>query len=103
MKSRTAILLIVLFLFSGTEHFLVGQNTKIDSLHQLIRKNKEDTFKVNNLDNLAAEYILAGEYDSALVYNSAALKLAEQLDFKSGIGSACFSFGTIYTMKTNYP
>lgn len=52
-----------------------AQNSKIDSLLTLLKIQKEDTAKVNLLNNLCWEYVKTGEYEPALRIGNEALQL----------------------------
>src|SRR3989304_6480075 len=61
------------------------QLSKVDSLLTVLKTAKEDTNKVNTLNDLFNEYIYS-EPQQALEYAQQALKIAEKIDWKKGIG-----------------
>ncbi len=67
---------LALFLLLG--QFLWAQK-KIDSLQDLVRKDKEDTTRIMHLNLLSRQYIVVGEYDSAFYCASEALRACDQL------------------------
>ncbi|TAL58671.1 MAG: tetratricopeptide repeat protein [Bacteroidetes bacterium] len=85
----------------------------IDSLLSLIKKDKEDTSKINHLNNLSREYIDVCSYDTGLYYNNAALHLAQQLknstnesiavQSKKGIAASYGNMGIVYMEQGDYP
>lgn len=94
--------------------FLNAQgNPRIDSLLSLLKKDKEDTGKVNNLNNLSREYLNTCSYDTALQFGSAALALAQQLrnssdesialQSKKSMVAAYGNIGVIYMEQGDYP
>ncbi|MBI4946031.1 MAG: tetratricopeptide repeat protein [Bacteroidetes bacterium] len=90
---------LCLFFYS----FLVlHANNPKDSLHQLIRFDKEDTNKVTHLNTLCREYQKIGSYDTAFRYGDIALQLAIELEFPKGIATAYNNIGIIYTYQGNY-
>ncbi|MBI4930219.1 MAG: tetratricopeptide repeat protein [Bacteroidetes bacterium] len=91
----------ILFLFVSVSCF--SQQSKIDSLLSIIKKDKADTNKIIHLNDLSLEYINVSDYDSALNYSNSALKFAKQLDFKKGIAIAYYNIGIIYHNQGNYP
>ncbi len=54
-----------------------AQQSEIDSLLSLIKKDKEDTNKINHLNKLSREYLKIGSYDSAAAFADQALRQAE--------------------------
>ncbi|MCE9538394.1 MAG: tetratricopeptide repeat protein, partial [Bacteroidetes bacterium] len=80
-----------------------AQNKNIDSLQNLIEKDKSDTNKVIHLYLLTREYELTGDFEKGLNYGAKALELAHKLDFKKGIAYASCAQGNIYLRKAEYP
>ena len=87
---------IFLFLFS------FSQQTQIDSLLSLLKKDKEDTNKVNHLNALVKEHI-SSEPKQALGYAQQALSLAQKIGWKKGVGNSFYSMGYYYYTQTDYP
>ncbi|MES2593071.1 MAG: tetratricopeptide repeat protein [Bacteroidota bacterium] len=80
-----------------------SQQNKIDSLKILLRSDKADTNKVIHSYKLCWEYVKKGLYDSAMHYGNSSLNLAQQLNFKKGIGTAYGNIGNVYYEKGDYP
>ena len=89
------------FLFYSYSSF--SQRKNIDSLSILIKKDKEDTNKVNHLNKLSREYINIGRYDTASHRSNNALQLAQKLIFKNGIANSYNILGNINREQGNYP
>src|ERR1035437_525711 len=93
--------LIFILFFFGVGHSFSQRS--IDSLSNLLKKDKEDTNKVNHLNNLSRQYINISSYDNALNYSNQSIQLAQKVDFKKGLASACNTCGTAYNYKGDYP
>ena len=63
MKKLIYIFLLVTL---GLSMGFAQTNIKIDSLLTLLKTAKDDTNKVNHLNNICREYLLKGDYDKAL-------------------------------------
>jgi len=87
---RTLLFLSLIFLFKLNDCY--AQNTKINSLQNLLRIAKEDTNKVNILYEISEE---CAEED-ILKYAVPALQLAEKLNYKKGIADASNNIGYAY-------
>ncbi len=79
-----------------------AQSSKIDSLISILKSAKEDTNKVDLLNNLAEEYRFQ-KPDSAIIYGSKALVLAKKINWDIGIGYAEYCIGTIFFDRSNFP
>jgi len=79
-----------MFLF--TPNNCDAQDTKMDSLQNLLKTAREDTTKVNILYELSEE---CAEED-ILKYATPALELAEKLNFKKGIADALNNIGYVH-------
>ncbi|MEP7171060.1 MAG: tetratricopeptide repeat protein, partial [Bacteroidota bacterium] len=77
--------------------------SKIDSLETVLKTSKEDTTKVNVLNNLSWELINTAEYAKAKQYADDALAIAEKINFKKGTANAYGNIGIIYYNQGNYP
>ncbi|HYV92667.1 MAG TPA: tetratricopeptide repeat protein [Chitinophagales bacterium] len=75
----------------------MAQQSKIDSLENLLKTAKEDTNKVNILYQLSEE---CNEED-ILKYAMPALQLAEKLNYKKGMANACNNIGYAYGNQMN--
>jgi len=99
--------LFILFFFSpvvkGWEGTSFAQNKNIDSLLILIKKDKLDTNKVNDLNQLSIEYKYVGLFDTTTHFLNTALQLAEKLKYKKGIARTFHNIGNVYLYKSNYP
>jgi len=67
--------------------FSYSQNSKIDSLLSVLKTSKEDTNKVNILNELC-KYWLKKNSDSAIYYAEKAKILSEQISFKIGTANS---------------
>jgi signal transduction histidine kinase len=91
---------IIFILLSLIVHLqAVAQDKAVDSLTQVLAK-ASDTAKVNTL-LLLVEATIYNTPDSALAFGSVALKLAEALDYRKGIGLALNKIGYAYERKSN--
>jgi len=81
----------------------LSAGNKIDSLRNVLKTEKEDTNKFNTLIALTRKVDQADNFDTALIYVTQALTLAQNLDFKKGIAKAYDVTGSIYAHKDNYP
>ena len=94
-------LLIVLSWIFSSSNF--AQTSNLDSLLNLLKKDKADTNKVIHLYKLCYEYDAIGEYTKGLEYGKQSLILADSINFKKGIGNAYSNIGIIYDDLGNYP
>ncbi len=95
MKNGFLKIVFLLALACGTKNCF-SQTKQTDSLQQVLKTAKEDTNKVNALNQLSKQLCLQGYNDSALVFSSAAKLLGEKLNFKKGVAQACTNTGTAY-------
>jgi tetratricopeptide (TPR) repeat protein len=93
-------MLVMLNLF---QQLSFAQNVKIDSLLNVLKTAKEDTNKVNTLNELSKKLWQTGNFDSAFIHAENAKKLSVKLNSKKGIAIACNSIGVIYFYQGNYP
>ncbi len=95
----------VVFLFCLGYVSSQGQQAKIDSLLNLLRKDKQDTIQIKNLNNLSWEYNIVGDYEKGLVYGNEALRLSNSVVFgnrkgwPSGIASADANLASLYQQQ----
>src|SRR6266481_6297239 len=61
---------------------------KIDSLENLLKTVKEDSVRVNELNNLSYQMKSIGDFDSAMTYALKAKSLSEKINFNKGLGNA---------------
>src|SRR6185312_3509659 len=94
----TYLLIIFTFHFS----FLFAQQAQIDSLHNLLKYDKEDTNKVNHLNQLGWKSKSIPGNDT--VYCIQAIKLAQKLGYVKGICDGYENLGLVYwtKLKDNY-
>lgn len=84
-------------------NYLFSQNhPAIDSLLILIQEAKDDTNKINILNDLSRQYNNTGNYQSALEYAGQAKQLSEQLNFKKGLAASYNNAGNICDNLGNY-
>ncbi len=82
--------------------FLTAQNRAIDSLKTVLTKYKADSSYVNTLDTLSYLLCRNGYYDSAISYVGKALTLANEINYKKGIGVSYCDFGQNYIGQCKY-
>src|ERR1051326_994668 len=91
----------ILFLYGSV--FLYGQNGPVaDSLLSALSKEKDDTSKVNTLNELSWELKNKGDYASALNYTQQAKILSEKNSFLRGKATAYDRTVLIYNNQGNY-
>src|SRR3989442_14926637 len=89
----------VLILYSSTTY---AQNNIIDSLKKVLQMEKEDSNKVNTLNELSKKlWYPKFDYKNALQNAEEALSLAEKINFKKGEGNAYVCIGSAYEGKDN--
>lgn len=92
--------LFCLLVFAG--YSSNAQNDKIGKALALLKKDREDTNKVNHLTALCNFYSTSGKTDSALFYGNMAYTLSSQLQFKKGEANALHSLANMYENQSNY-
>ena len=93
-----SILLLCGVLFNSA----LAQKNRIDSLQTLLKKDKEDTSKVNHLNYLGWE-LMNSSPDTAMIIIRQSLSLSEKLQWKKGMASSLGMLGVYYYHKANYP
>ncbi len=78
-----------------------SQQTRIDSLLYKLKSAKEDTNKVNILNNLCRELSDINP-QKANIYGEQALLIAKKLRFQKGIANSYNNIGIIYANFSNY-
>jgi len=68
----------------------------------IAKKYKQDRFIYNATAALGATYEQAGDLAQSLVFNAAALRLAEKQEYKTGVSYALHNFGTNYAVQNNH-
>ncbi len=79
-----------------------AQNRVVDSLKQVLQTEKEDTNKVNTLNALSSKLWAISKYDTSIICSTDARKLAEKLNFKTGLAAAFSNLGMGYYYKSEY-
>lgn len=79
-----------------------GQNQILDSLQAVLRTAKEDTTKVNTLNELSWQHKDLGDYDVALKYADEAMLIAKQINYTIGIATSYSRHGQVYQNQGNY-
>jgi tetratricopeptide (TPR) repeat protein len=80
----------------------IAQRNDISKLLQLLKNDKEDTNKVNNLVILCDRYRIAGKMDSSLFYGNVGYTLAEQLKFNHGKADILHNMARVYGDQGDY-
>lgn len=101
MKKTISLLLLLSACLFSQQSF--SQQSKIDSLLQVLKTSKEDSNKVNTINQLGREYAFAGEYDVSRKYSSDAMQLSEKTKFEKGKIQAFMHTGFTYFYEGNYP
>jgi tetratricopeptide (TPR) repeat protein len=79
-----------------------SQQRKTDSLQELIKKEADDTTKVNHLNELGSEWMNINP-DSAITPLTKALAIATQIKWLNGQSISCSNLGSCHYLKGNYP
>ncbi len=104
MKNRYTLLLILSWLFSAGMLYSQKQGQElIDSLQMELGYTKEDTVKVNILNQLSRQFFLIANYNTALSLGDQSLELAKQIQFKRGTAIAYKNIANVFENLTNYP
>jgi len=99
----TRFLFLSMFCFFHTVLLAQTPNRIIDSLLVVLEIAKEDTNKVNTLNDLAHQSRINGENEKAMQYGNSALSLAEKINFKHGEIGALRNIGKINAVQGNLP
>lgn len=95
-------LLFFLLLSFCSFSFLFAQQRKIDSLENLLKTDKEDTNKVNHLNQLGGRYGEVQLLEKDSVYSFGAVELAKKLNYQTGLAKAYNNLGIINLLHSNY-
>jgi serine phosphatase RsbU (regulator of sigma subunit) len=96
----TYMLLICIF---GVHASVFSQTRNIDSLLKLLPTMKEDTFKINLLNDITRSYMTElNNSEKVAEYSVQGLALSQKLNFKRGIAVGTFYKGFGYWSKGNY-
>ncbi|MFC2131533.1 tetratricopeptide repeat protein [Bacteroidota bacterium] len=102
--NKLCVLLVLLSLVIGNSTFVIAQKrgqARIDSLLSELSKAKEDTNKVNLLNNLSSHNITINSSEG-LKYGKRGLELAKEFDWKKGIAKCYISLGANSFSLRNY-
>jgi class 3 adenylate cyclase/tetratricopeptide (TPR) repeat protein len=80
-----------------------GQDSKIDSLKNLIKSSKNDSTKVNRLIEIGTYYKDQSKAEDAIEYGNGARDLASTINYEKGLGYAYNLLGLAYQTLGNYP
>ena len=96
------IFLLLLCHYSQTLFAQQTHQEAIDSLHSVLRTEREDTNKVWTLDILSATLFRAFRYDEARKYADDMLLLSGKIGFIRGTSNALVDIGLSYYGQSNY-
>ncbi len=96
---KKTIILIITQVFSFA--YFHSQNQLVDSILNLVKKDKVDTLKVTHLNNLA-EAFANFNTDTAIIMSNQALKLALKLNYKKGESQSQTHLGIFYYIIGDY-
>jgi two-component system sensor histidine kinase UhpB len=91
--------IIIVVLYSLAAY---SQNKTIDSLKKILQTQKEDTNKVNILNELCDQLILANDFKPVSQWATETLLLSERLNFKSGVAKAYVSIASVFSVQGDY-
>jgi hypothetical protein len=94
MKKAIVFLIVIVSIVNQSYAQKKGQG-KIDSLLTVLKIAKEDTSKVNLLNDVSNENNIIGEYKEARKYADEALALAEKIGFEKGIANSYNQIGDV--------
>lgn len=89
---------LFLFLILLLPEMLLAQSP-IDSLSRLAQNAKEDTSRVNILNDLSIEYVMASDYGNGLKHAEHAVEIAIKSRFEKGLSDSYNIIGNIYVEK----
>ncbi len=95
--------LIFFFLLTSLCLPLLAQQHEIDSLYTALKTEKEDTNKVNTLNQLSENLWGIGKYDTSKVYSNQAIALGQKLSYLKGLCKSYRNLGIISSLTGNYP
>ncbi|MEJ7823440.1 MAG: tetratricopeptide repeat protein [Chitinophagaceae bacterium] len=99
MLYRYIVLLLVIAAITKQSH---AQQSKIDSLVNVLKTQKEDTSKANTLNALSRQLWQTGNYAEAKKYADEALALSEKIKFNTGKANAYNNVAIVYAHLGNY-
>jgi two-component system, NtrC family, sensor kinase len=101
MNNRKHIVSIIILLVVN-QFLLHAQSNAIDSLQQLLLRQKEDTSRVNTLNQLSSELLNANEIENAAQTANQALSLSEKINFLEGKAVSIQRIGMTYEWSGKY-
>jgi two-component system, NarL family, sensor kinase len=93
---------LLIFLLLITAKDCSSQSQRIDSLKRVLLKTKQDTTRVNLLNDIGGHLILNGAYKEARSYLHKSKLLAKKLNFKQGLAVSLNLQGTLLLRQTDY-
>src|SRR5258706_1621773 len=103
IRMKNQFLVLIMFCLLSAGSWAQTVNRAIDSLLIVLETAKDDTGRVNCLNELAWQLSLLGDNEQSLNYGKAGLALAESLHYKIGISKASNTIGNYHSKKGNYP
>jgi two-component system, NarL family, sensor histidine kinase UhpB len=100
MKKITCLLFLLFSIVMSVNVF--SQQSKMDSLLQVLNTANEDSNKVNTLNALGRETRNTGDYEVSRKYSSEALLLSEKIHFEKGKIAAYINTGVTYYFQNNF-
>ena len=100
MKKLFTSIFLIFVVFTPTNS--LSQNKKIDSLLNVLKTDREDTNKINNLILLGWE-LKYNNPDTSVLLGTQAFGLSEKQNWQIGIGKSSNMLGTCNAIKGNYP
>ncbi|CAG0996493.1 MAG: tetratricopeptide repeat protein [Bacteroidetes bacterium] len=97
MLNKKYLRLVFFYLLASCSTLLLANTTKRDSLIQKLNKSKQDTIRVNILNEIG-EITSRTDLNTKLKYTKEALGLAEKLGFANGIARACIGMSNYYAI-----
>jgi two-component system, NtrC family, sensor kinase len=94
-----------LFFIFCVDLYAQSDSLKIDSLKQVLQTQKEDTNKVNTLNDLSElseQVFYITDHTIPMQYANSAIKLADKLNYKKGKGKSLINIGTICEDQSKY-
>lgn len=101
MKTLSIILAFMLTISMNSQ--AENKQRAIDSIQSLLKTPKQDTCRVNLLNELSADYIDFDLYDSAIYIASISKDLAQRLRFDVGVSAALRRIGVAFSEQGEYP
>ncbi len=80
-----------------------AQQSEIDSIVNVLKTAKEDTFQVNTLTQLSDKLWQRGDYEKAMTYAEQGKTLADKINFKKGKATSLVIIALIYWKQGEYP